>query len=83
MTSIVVIFLLIMLAIGVWVQNPTNLGICIFRTVLSLLAGAFGAIFIPGLFQIEATAGKWTIRAAGAAAFFVAVLSSEPSSLSE
>ena len=35
MTSIVVIFLLIMLAIGVWVENPTNLGIFIFLTVLS------------------------------------------------
>lgn len=81
MVAIVCFFLIALLAIAIWVPNPTSLGIFIFRVVTSLLAGAFGAIFIPGLFELTGTFQKLSIRAGGAAAFFVLVYLVNPPAL--
>ena len=75
------LFLLIMLAIGIWAREITPLGIFIFRVVLALSAGAFGAVFIPGLFEIRGEVGKWSVRAAGAATFFAVVYLVNPPSV--
>jgi hypothetical protein len=79
--GIAIFFTLVMLAIGIFVKDFNDMNILIFRTVLALTAGAFGAVFIPGLFHIEAKWAKVTVTAAGAAAFFVAVFFFNPPAL--
>ena len=81
MVAIVCFFLLLLLAVAIWVRDPTDLAIFIFRVVMSLIAGAFGAIFIPGIFELSGEIGKWTVRAAGAAAFFAVVYLLNPPAL--
>jgi hypothetical protein len=77
MISIVVVFVLIMLAIGIWVKQLNNFNIFLFRTVLALIGGAFGAIFIPGLLRVK----KFGVTAAGAAAFFAIIFFFNPPAL--
>lgn len=72
-----VAFLLIMLAIGIWVREYNNVSILIFRTVLALVAAAFGAVFIPGLLNVKTA----FVRASGAAALFAIVFFFNPPAL--
>lgn len=78
-----IVFMLILLAIGVFMK-PTdfnNFNIFLFRTVLAFVAGAFGAVFVPGLIKVEKTGAKFTITAAGAAAFVIVVYFFNPPAL--
>jgi hypothetical protein len=79
MTATVVIFVLILLAIGVFMKpkDLNNFNIFLFRTVLSLVGAAFGAIFVPGAIKIR----KFGVTAAGAAAFFVIIFFTNPPAL--
>jgi hypothetical protein len=79
--SIAIFFVLVMLAIGIFVRNFNDMNIFIFRVVLALSAGAFGAVFIPGLFEMTAKWGKVGIRAGGAACFFAVVFFMDPPAL--
>ena len=72
-----VFFLLILLAIAIWVKDFNNLNILIFRTVLALVGAAFAAVAIPGLLEIK----TGVVRATGAAAVFVAIYFSNPPAL--
>jgi hypothetical protein len=72
-----VIFLLILLAIAIWVKDFNNLNIMIFRTVLALVGGAFAAVAIPGLLEIK----TGFVRATGAAAVFGVIFFFNPPAL--
>jgi hypothetical protein len=67
------VFLLILLAIGVWFKDFTPQSFFIFRAVLALVGAAFAAVFIPGLLQVQGKVQKFTITAAGAVAVFVII----------
>jgi hypothetical protein len=79
MTATVVGFVLILLAIGVFMKpkDLNNFNIFLFRTVLSFVGAAFGAIFVPGAIRIR----KFGVTAAGAAAFFVIIFFCNPPAL--
>jgi hypothetical protein len=79
MIATVVVFLLILLAIGVFMKpkDLNNFNIFLFRTVLSLVGAAFGAIFVPGAIKVR----KFGVTAAGAAAFFVIIFFTNPPAL--
>lgn len=81
MGSTVVAFLLILLAIGVFMKDYNNFNILVFRTVLALDGAAFGGIFISGLIQVEAKLSKFLISASGATAFFVIIFFCNPPAL--
>jgi hypothetical protein len=76
-------FLLILIAIGVFMrpQDLNDFNIFLFRTVLALIAGAFGGVFIPGVIQVEKKGAKFAVTAAGAAAFVVIVYFFNPPAL--
>lgn len=78
MASVAVAFLLIMLGIGVFVKDFNAVNIWIFRVVLSLAAGAFGGVFIGGFIHVEGKVKTFTVRAGGAAAFFLLVYLANP-----
>lgn len=74
-------FLCIMVAIGLWNRTYTPEGFWIFRVVLSLVAGAFTAIAIPGSLRVEAKLGKFAIKAVGAVGVLVIVYLLNPPAL--
>lgn len=67
-------FLIVMLAFAVFFPNPPLFQQKVFISVLSLAAGAFGAI-IPGFFEIRF---RGFIRASGAAAFAAMIYLVQP-----
>ena len=74
-------FLILLLAIAVWISHPTSFQIFIFRVVLGLAAAAFGAT-IPGFLRIDLPLwGKGLISATGALALFVLVYLVNPPAL--
>ena len=74
-------FLILLLAIAVWISHPTSFQIFIFRVVLGLAAAAFGAT-IPGFLRIDLPLwGKGLISATGALALFVLVYMVNPPAL--
>lgn len=75
-----IVFIIILLGLVVTVENLTNTQNFYFRVVMALAAGAIGAL-IPGLFSIEAKVVRNSVRAGGAAAFFVAVYFMNPPSI--
>lgn len=77
----VVVFLLIMVAIGLWNKNYTPEGFWIFRVVLSLMGGAFACIAIPGSLKVEAKIGKFAITAVGSIGVTVLIYLLNPPSL--
>ena len=76
-TAIGVAFVATLLSIALFVPNPTEFQVLIFRVVLALAAGAFGAL-IPGF--IEVSFRNW-LRAGGAMALFVIVYMINPPAL--
>lgn len=81
MAATAVVFLLLMLAIGIFVKDFNDFNIFLFRTVLALVGAAFGGVFIPGVIKVETKAAKYVITASGAAAFFVIVFFFNPPAL--
>jgi hypothetical protein len=74
-------FLILLLAIAVWISYPTSFQIFIFRVVLGLAAAAFGAT-IPGFLRIDLPLwGKGLISATGALALFVVIYMVNPPAL--
>ena len=71
------VFVITMLALAVWVPNPTPFQYTVFRIVLALATAGLAAT-IPGF--IEVTFPNW-IRAGGALAVFVIVFFYNPASL--
>ncbi len=74
-------FVLIMLAIGIFVRDLNNFNIFLFRTVLALVGGAFAGVFIPGLLRVRHEGARFGITAMGAAAFFVIIFFFNPPAL--
>jgi hypothetical protein len=72
-----IVFVITMLALAVWVPNPTPFQYTVFRIVLALATAGLAAT-IPGF--IEVTFPNW-IRAGGALAVFVIVFFYNPASL--
>lgn len=70
------VFLGIMLLIALFDREPTDLGIWIYRAVLSVAAAGFGAI-IPGFFRIET---RW-VKATGAIALAAMIYLLNPPAL--
>jgi hypothetical protein len=70
------VFLGIMLLIALFDRQPTDLGIWIYRAVLSVAAAGFGAI-IPGFFRIET---RW-VKATGAIALAAMIYLLNPPAL--
>jgi hypothetical protein len=81
MIAVAVLLVFVMLGVAWFDRNPSDLGYLIYRTILALLAGAFGAVFIPGLFEVKAKWAKWSLRASGATAFFLIVFFWNPPAL--
>lgn len=77
----VVVFMLLMLAIGVFVKNSAPFNILLFRTVLALVGGAFGAIFVPGLIRVHTQIGKFAVTAGGAMALVALIYLVNPPEL--
>jgi hypothetical protein len=72
-----IIFILVMLALALFVPNPTSFQYLVFRVVLSLAAAGVAAM-LPGFVEVEIS--KW-IRAGGALAVFLIVFFYNPASL--
>jgi len=75
------VFILLLLAIGVWFKDFTPQSFFIFRTVLALVGAAFAAVFIPGLLQVQGKVKKFTISAVGAMGVFVIIYLINPPEL--
>lgn len=71
-----VVFVCVLLAVAIFISNPTPFQIFVFRVVLALAAGGLGAV-IPGLIQVK---GPF-VRAGGAIALFVIVFWFNPPQL--
>jgi hypothetical protein len=67
-----VLFVAALLAVNILIPEPTRTQETTFRIVLALGAGALGAV-IPGVLKLSGKLSGFTIRAAGAAAFFFIV----------
>ncbi|HTG34132.1 MAG TPA: hypothetical protein VLB76_14485 [Thermoanaerobaculia bacterium] len=72
-----VIFVIVLLALALFVSNPTPFQYIVFRVVLALAAAGVAAM-IPGFLQIQIA--QW-IRAGGALAVFVIVFFYNPAQL--
>jgi hypothetical protein len=75
-----VFFVLILVTIALFVKNPTQFQIFIFRVVLALAGAGIGAL-IPGFLNIETAVLRNTIRAGGALAIFVIIYLLNPPNL--
>jgi uncharacterized integral membrane protein len=75
-----VLFVLLLLVIAIWIPEPTEFQIFVFRVVLALAAAAVGSA-VPGVLHIESRIGKLLIRASGALALFAIVYSVNPPAL--
>jgi hypothetical protein len=73
-------FLVVLLCIALFVPNPTDFQIFIFRTVLGLAAGAFATI-ISGFINIDVLWKKFTLRAGAGLAVFVLIYMVNPPQL--
>ena len=72
-----IIQVLLLLSIAIFIPNPTEFQLFVFRIVLALAAGAFGAL-IPGFIEVEFK--NW-LRAGGALALFAIVFFLNPPAL--
>jgi|GEM_PF-6704960 len=72
-------FILIMLAIAIFIPHPSQFQYIVFRIVLALAAAAF-MVTVPGFLHI--TLGNW-LKATGALAVFVLVFLFNPAALIE
>ena len=72
-----IVFVLILLSLAIFFPNPTDFQLFVFRVVLALAAGAFGAL-IPGFIEVEFR--NW-LRAGGALALFAIVFFWNPPAL--
>src|SRR5436190_19423914 len=77
-----VLFVLFLLIIAIWIPEPTEFQIFVFRVVLALAAGAVGSV-IPGILQVEGRIGRFFLRATGALALFVIIYSINPPALAK
>jgi hypothetical protein len=75
-----VFFLLLIIALVVWIENPTTQQMWVFRVTMSLAAAAIGAI-IPGFLHIEGQLANFAVRTGGAVALFVIVYTINPPEL--
>ena len=75
--AIGIVFLSLLLSIAIFIPNPTEFQLFVFRIVLALAAGAFGAL-IPGFIEVEFK--NW-LRAGGALALFAIVFFLNPPAL--
>ena len=73
-------FLIALLAIALFVPQPTPQQMFIFRVVLALAAAGAGAA-IPGFFTLQGEFLKFTLQAGGALALFVLVYLMNPPSI--
>jgi hypothetical protein len=73
-------FLIILLAIAIFVPDPTEFQIFIFRTVLALAGGAFATI-VSGFIHIHVKWQKFAIRAGAGLAVFVIIYLLNPPKL--
>ncbi|WP_075342467.1 hypothetical protein [Tenacibaculum agarivorans] len=67
-----VIFILILLVIAIFIPNPTQFQIFIFRIIMGLSAAAVGGI-IPGFIDIDLPINKGYLKAGGALALFIVI----------
>lgn len=74
------VFVVALLMIAIFIPQPTNQQMFIFRVVLALAAAGVGAV-IPGFFMIQGEVVKFTFQAGGALALFVLVYLLNPPSL--
>lgn len=72
-----VVFLLIILVIVIFIPEPTEQQFFVFRVILSLAAGAFGAV-IPGFFEIDGKIKNISFRTTGAVSFFLITYMANP-----
>ena len=75
--NLCIIQVLLLLSIAIFIPNPTEFQLFVFRIVLALAAGAFGAL-IPGFIEVEFK--NW-LRAGGALALFAIVFFLNPPAL--
>lgn len=75
-----VFFLLLIIALVVWIENPTPQQMWVFRVTMSLAAAAIGAI-IPGFLHIEGKLANFAVRTGGAIALFMIVYNINPPEL--
>lgn len=74
-----VIFIIVLLAVAIWIPNPTGFSYTIFRIVIALAAAGVGAV-IPGFLTVSF---RNTLRAGGAVALFVIVYFFAPVAIGE
>jgi hypothetical protein len=72
-----VVYFSVMLALNVFIPNPTPTQYEIFKVGLALAAAGIGSI-LPGFIYIEGKFNKIALRASGALAFFLVVYFSTP-----
>lgn len=75
-----IIFLLLLIGIALFIPEPSEFQIFIFRTVLGLAAGAFVTI-ISGFIHIDVRWQKLTLRAGAGLAVFVVIYLINPPQL--
>lgn len=75
--TFVSISLLTLLLTAIFIPHPTSFQLLVFRVFLALTASGVGA-FIPGLFEVNV---RKSIRATGAAAFFIVIYLLNPPAL--
>ena len=61
-----VVFLAVLLALIVWIPNPTPAQLMLFRITIALAAGGIAAV-IPGFLNVNISLGKRLVIAAGGA----------------
>jgi len=74
-----VVFLVVILAIAIWIPEPTGFSYTIFRIVIALAAAGVGAV-IPGFLTVSF---RNVLRAGGAIALFVIVYFFAPVAIGE
>ncbi len=74
-----VTFIIVLLAVAIWIPNPTGFSYTIFRIVIALAAAGVGAV-IPGFLTVSF---RNTLRAGGAIALFVIVYFFAPVAIGE
>lgn len=75
-----VVFVAVLLAIGVFIPNPTRQQMFIFRVVLALAGAGVGAM-IPGFLQVQGQVLSFAIGASGALAVFLIIYRINPPEL--
>lgn len=76
-----VLFLATLLALVVFIPNPTGLQIFVFRVLLALCAGVIGGALIGGFLELKGKVAQFSVTAGGAAAFFLIVYLVNPPEL--